>query len=101
MDPDQPCPSGSYGKAGWKKTQYKKVGFFKNFEPYNWYIGTGEYLDDFKSEVQQKTISHLKKLKYKNNGYIFIVNENGKVLSTENKDFDNANVLINSNFKNF
>ena len=29
MDPDQPCPSGSYGKAGWKKTQYKKVSYWK------------------------------------------------------------------------
>jgi PAS domain S-box-containing protein len=82
-----------------KVTQYKKVGFFKKFEPYDWFIGTGEYLDDFTKEVQQNTISHIKELRYKNNGYIFIIDGNGVILTTQNKQFDNVNLLKDSRFK--
>lgn len=36
------------------KNQYKKIGFNINFEPYDWFIGTGEYIVDFEENVKKR-----------------------------------------------
>jgi len=64
-----------------KKKEYKKVGLFKKFEPYNWFIGTGEYVDDFEESLKKKILNYISKIRYKDDRYIFITDENAKVLS--------------------
>ncbi len=64
-----------------KKKEYKKVGFFKKFEPYDWFIGTGEYIDDFEDSIKNKILNYVRKIRYKDDRYIFITNDKGKVLS--------------------
>ena len=36
---------------------FPKIAFVKRFEPYNWLIGTGEYIDDVQADIQQETLS--------------------------------------------
>ncbi len=64
-----------------KEKEYKKVGFFKKFEPYDWFIGTGEYVDDFEDSIKNKILNYVRKIRYKDDRYIFITNDKGKVLS--------------------
>jgi signal transduction histidine kinase len=56
-----------------KKKEYKKVGFFKKFEPYDWFIGTGEYIDDFEDSIKNKILNYVRKIRYKDDRYIFII----------------------------
>ena len=36
--------------------QYKKITFNKIFEPYNFIIGTGEYLNDFENITKEESV---------------------------------------------
>ena len=60
---------------------YPKMVFVKHFEPYNWYIGTGEYLDDFEATVKKDVLKLLKRVIYGRGGYIFAGQWDGVSLS--------------------
>ena len=70
-----------------QKTEYHKIGFSKSFAPYNWLIGTGEYVEDYKKELKESLLTKINKIRYGNNGYIFITNEQGVYLSHYSKEF--------------
>jgi len=76
-----------------EKKQYKKIGYVKIFKPLNWLIGTGEYVKDFKEQVQEKILERIRTTTYENEGYIFILDYNGKILSHYNKSLINKNAL--------
>ncbi|MDD3225409.1 MAG: cache domain-containing protein, partial [Clostridium sp.] len=58
---------------------YPKIAFVKRFEPYNWYMGTGEYVSDVENDLKQETLDRIKKMKFGNDtkNYIFIDNYKG------------------------
>lgn len=76
----------SYDTYYWYKgtdttKSYKKIGFYKYFEPYNVAIGTGEYLDDFEKTVQKNILDRVKTVRIGKSGYIFVSDTKGLVLS--------------------
>ena len=71
--------------------QYKKITFNKVFEPYNWFIGTGEYVDDFEDEVKKEILSYINSIRYSKNGYIFVVDKEGNYLAHIAKDYIGLN----------
>jgi methyl-accepting chemotaxis protein len=84
-------------KPGFEAPQLK-VSFVKLFKPYNWVIGTGEYVDDVTSKMQEEALKTISEMRYANNDYFWINDStpkmimhpikpelNGKDLS-ENKD---------------
>ena len=54
--------SWSFNKPGDKKTQYKKIGFNMYFEPYDWFIGTGEYFVDFENDVKKEVLEYVSRI---------------------------------------
>lgn len=50
---------------------FPKIAFVKLFEPYGWGIGTGEYLDDVQSEIQNEVLERIVSLRFGNEGYFF------------------------------
>ncbi len=58
-----------------KEKNFPKIAFIKRLEPYEMYIGTGLYLDDLETEIQDDIISYIKSYRfgYNNSGYIFII----------------------------
>jgi signal transduction histidine kinase len=62
------------------KKQYKKIGFNMYFEPYNWFIGTGEYYVDFEEDVKKEVLDYLSRISQNGNDYFFILDKNQKVL---------------------
>ena len=68
-------------KPGSQKA-YKKISFYKTFEPLQFVIGTGEYLDEFTKKVQHHLlINRIKKVTFGKNGYVFVVDYDGVYLS--------------------
>ncbi len=54
---------------------YFKVGFLKRFEPLDWYLGTGEYLVDFETQLQNKMLARLQLNRSNLTFDYFIVND--------------------------
>lgn len=71
--------------------QYKKITFNKIFEPYNFIIGTGEYLNDFENITKEEVLSYVSTIKYDKNGYVFVVDKDGLYLSHLDKSYNGLN----------
>jgi len=64
--------------TGGKK--YKAFSYVKLFNPYNWLIGTSEYLDEVKANIQDELLNQLADYRYGEEGYIFINQYSGRAL---------------------
>ena len=73
------------------KKPYKKIVFYKYFEPYDVVIGTGEYTEDFENEIKERLLKRINKIRFDENGYIFILDSKGNALS----HYDQTKVGIN------
>ena len=75
------------------KNTYKKLSFFKYFEPLDFAIGTGEYFDDFQKQIQENLLNKINNIKFEDNEYIFIFNTEGTYLSHFDKNKIGTNGL--------
>jgi two-component system cell cycle sensor histidine kinase/response regulator CckA len=60
-----PKPDGEPGKA------YPKISFVKYFAPLDWYIGTGEYLDDVEKDIQAEVLERIARIRLGRKGAVF------------------------------
>jgi len=74
---------------------YKKISFYKYFEPFNIVIGTGEYIDDFERELKNDVISYIQKFNLNNDNYIFMFNFEGIMLTHKNEKLLGLDFLNN------
>ncbi len=72
-------------KPNVKGNHHIKIAFIKQFKPFNWFIGTGEYLDDIKNEIQDEALKRLVQIRFKTNGYLFGSTYGGEPLFTNGK----------------
>lgn len=74
---------------------HKKITFVKKFEPYNWYMGTGEYVDDVEKDIQKEILDRIDVIRFgnKNDNYIFIYNFEGiELCNGVYKDYVGKNI---------
>jgi len=50
----------------------EKIGYSRVFAPFNWWIGTGEYLEDVEAEIQRQTLDRINTIRFGKDGYIFV-----------------------------
>ncbi len=74
-----------------EKKPYEKIAFYKYFEPYDVVIGTGEYTEDFENEIKERLLKRINKIRFDEDGYIFIIDSKGNALS----HYDQNKVGIN------
>ena len=67
------------------EVQYLKLSYVKLFEPFDWHIGIGEYIDDLTKNTQEEILDWLNTLKYKNSSYSFLNTIDGQTLIFEGK----------------
>lgn len=67
-------------KPGETEEMYKKTGYIAYFEPYDWFIGTGEYLYDIDKDLQAEILNNLDKMYAGAERYIFIGKGDGTIL---------------------
>ncbi len=58
-------------KPGFEAPQLK-VSFVKLFKPYNWVIGTGEYVENVTSKMQEEALKTISEMRYANNDYFWV-----------------------------
>lgn len=73
---------------------YPKITFVKKFEPYNWYMGTGEYTQEVKRDIQQECLNIISQNKYGSNSqnYIFIDTYDGVEICNGAKRYVGKNI---------
>ena len=74
--------------------QFSKVSFVKKFKPYNWSIGTGDYLVEVEREIQKEILERIGEIRFGKEGYIFVVNYDGDVMMNRgNRSLIGKNIL--------
>lgn len=60
-------------------TQYPKIAYIKYIPELDWMIGTGEYLDDFTSRIQEEVGQQVERIRFgkNNDNYVFIATWDG------------------------
>lgn len=61
----------TWTKSGEKGSVFSKIVYIRYFEPYNWLIGTGEYLDDVEKDIQNEVLERLIRVRFDGDGYLF------------------------------
>ena len=72
-------------KPGVPSNQLKKIAFVKKFEPHNWIIGAGLYVQDIEGKTKKELLSNISRIRFGKEGYIFINRLNGDSLVTSGK----------------
>ncbi|MCB2181974.1 MAG: cache domain-containing protein [Desulfobulbaceae bacterium] len=73
----------TWTKPDFKQRHFPKIAFVKYFEPLNWLIGTGEYLDDMERDIQREVLDRIAKIRFGRDGYIFVVDFQGTTLMND------------------
>lgn len=69
-----------WSKPGTIGKKFDKISYVKHFEPYDWFIGTGEYLADMEREVQHEVLELIRRIRFGGDGYLFVGQWDGRVL---------------------
>ena len=77
----------------WQKSKddpklYKKMGYVKNLYEMGWFIGTGEYVNEYETQLKNETLRYIRNIEFGNNGYIFVLDYEGNILSTINEKIE-------------
>lgn len=75
-----------YYEYAWSKPQargqaHDKVAYIKYFAPFDWFIGTGEYLDDTEADLQKEALAWIRNVRIGKDGYLFAGRWDGVSLS--------------------
>ena len=86
-------------KPGFEAPQLK-VSFVKLFKPYNWVIGTGEYVEDVTSKMQAEALKTISEMRYANNDYFWINDSTPKmIMHPVSKHLDGKDLSANVDAK--
>ena len=80
-------------KPGASGNDFKKISFIKRFEPWDWFIGAGLYVDDIENEIEAELLSSISKIRFGKEGYIFLNKFNGDALVSNGKVFPGTQKL--------
>lgn len=75
------------------ENNFEKVAFVKRFEPYDWLIGSGLYLDDVDAQIRKNILDRLSYVRFGREGYLFVNRYNGDALVSSGKLFSGKNKL--------
>ncbi len=70
-----------WNKPGEPGVLRPKFSYVKYFEPLDWVIGTGKYMDEVEEEVKQEVLLRLEDVRFGEGGYLFIGQWNGLIMS--------------------
>lgn len=82
---DEGFYSYTWTKPGEEGNFHKKTAFVKSFPAYDWVIGTGEYVEDVRDDLQKQVLERLITLKFGREGYFFGSTSSGLPLFTSGK----------------
>lgn len=61
--------------------EHEKIGYGRYFEPFDWMIGSGGYVENVEHQIQQNILRWISNYHFGKNGYLFVLDEQGQVLA--------------------
>ncbi|MDM7859411.1 cache domain-containing protein [Alteromonas sp. ASW11-36] len=77
--------------------EFQKIGFGKHFAPYDWFIGTGEYVVDVENDIKRTLMDEIASIRYGENGYAILLDYDGQVLVHYDQEFAGTNFYQHPN----
>ncbi|NQY93095.1 MAG: cache domain-containing protein [Campylobacteraceae bacterium] len=62
------------------ETPQPKISYVRIFRPFNWVIGTGEYVTDVTKKLQAEALKTISEIRYADNGYFWINDSSPKMI---------------------
>ena len=66
----------------------KKIAYARQFEPYNWLIGSGDYVYQMENKMREVVLARIKNLTLPHEGYLVVLDEQGRLLTTTSSPDD-------------
>lgn len=82
----------TWTKPNSKGNEHRKISFIKYFEPLDIYVGTGLYIEDIEDMVKKEVLDRISKIRYGNDGYIFVTTYDGTALVFAQEEYIGKNV---------
>ncbi|OQX20301.1 MAG: hypothetical protein BWK76_01615 [Desulfobulbaceae bacterium A2] len=82
-----------WSKPGAFGASFEKISFIKRFEPFDLIIGTGVYLDDIEEQAKSTLLDMISRIRFGEEGYIFVNRMNGDALVSNGRVFDGHSKL--------
>lgn len=83
-----------WSKPSTEGNRHPKIAYVKLFEPLGWVLGTGEYLDDVKEEIQEEVLKRITTLRFGGEGYFFGSTYHGQPLFSNGKITRGGNSIL-------
>ena len=77
------------------KKQFQKLSYIKLFEPFDWHIGTGEYIDDMQEHIKSNILMDISSIRFGKDGYIFVNRVDKKALVFDGRKLPKAKTYPN------
>jgi signal transduction histidine kinase len=94
-DKDEVFLNWYFPKPNDLNSSFKKIGFNVHFKPYDWFIGSGEYVVDFEESMKKEVLEYISRLKTSENNYFFILDYNNKTI------FQKVDNVVDKSFQKF
>ena len=85
--------SYTWTKPGTDRKDNVKISFIKHFEPFDWFFGTGEYIEDTEAAIQKEVLARLARIRWGKDGYLFVFRDDGVCLNHINQQNIGQNML--------
>ncbi len=82
-----------FAKPEQQNEQFEKIGFGKYFAPYDWFIGTGEYVVDVEADIKKTVLEWIRNLRFGQFGYVLVLDADGTILSHVDSNLIGKNAL--------
>lgn len=66
------------------KVMKSKLAYVRYFEPFDWVIGTGDYLYQTENDLKKEALKRISSLRFGRNGYVSVLDRDGYVLFSPN-----------------
>ena len=63
-----------------QKKRIEKISYARVFEPFDWLIGTGDYIASFEQDLQKSALQRLARIKSNSNANITVLDDNLKII---------------------
>ncbi|NIY83720.1 bifunctional diguanylate cyclase/phosphodiesterase [Vibrio hepatarius] len=71
----------------------RKISFGKLFEPYNWVIIASDSVQNVENDIKTDTLNWLQNVRFRDFGYVFVIDEFGTILAHINQDLIGRNAF--------
>ncbi len=80
---------GGFLQDNWSRpvvggNNYTEIFYVRHFQPFDWFIGSGIYLDEVRARAQEDIVERFKGISFGKSGEILILSEDGVILCSKN-----------------